>query len=88
MFFTHTSYRIIIKTNLDLTTASSLTIEYRGPDGVTGNWTAKADLKSAFYDTTTSSITEPGLYKFQLVAVINGNTRRGDIVQESFATPL
>jgi hypothetical protein len=87
-YFINTPYRLIIKTNFTLTDATSLVIEYRGPGSVTGNWTAKPDVTDAYFDIGSSTVTKAGTYKLQIVAEVDGVTRRSGIVQAVFATPL
>lgn len=68
--------------------ASSLLIEYRGPNNITGNWTAIADVTDAYYDLSDAIITTAGKYQLQVVAVINTLTRRSAVVSATFSTPL
>lgn len=87
MYFVDTAYRIKIKTNIDLTTASSVVIEYSGPFYTSGEWAATVTGKSAYKDVVIDP-ERPGIYRMQLVAVIDGDTRRTDIFSVTFERNL
>jgi len=99
MPFVNTPYRFEIKVSgshadpaPDLTTASSLEIEFEGPQS--GSWSAVAIYNPAnkqstvLYEIGAATITVAGNYEFQVVAVINGIIRRSDIMQKRFLDTL
>ena len=88
MYFILTAYRLKLTTNLDLSGATSLTIKYSGPFYTSGEWTATADGKTAYYDISDTLIDRTGIYKMQLVAVIDGQTKRTNIISATFEKPL
>lgn len=85
MYFINTDYTLRIKTNLNLSAATELVINYTGPFKDPGQWSATADGKDAVYDLT---VTRPGIYKMQLVAVIGGLTRRTGYISATFERPI
>lgn len=77
MYFILTKYRLIVRTNIDLSTASSLKILTDDPYYEnTHEWTAMASGKNAYFDISETEIERRGTYKMQLIAVIDGVTRR------------
>lgn len=88
MHFINTAYRLKINTNLDLSGATSLIIKYTGPFYTSGEWVATADGKIAYFDITDLTIDRTGIYKMQLVAVIDGQTKRTGFISATFEKPL
>lgn len=88
MYFTNTAYRLRIDSNLNLAAATSLVINFTAPYDTPGQWTATPEGKTAYYDIPDTLIDRKGLYKMQLVAVIDGNTRRSNVIGITFETPL
>lgn len=79
MYWILTPYRLIVRTNIDLSTASSLTILTDDPIYENQHsWTATADGKNAYFDISETEIERKGTYKMQLIAVIDGVTRRSN----------
>lgn len=85
MPFINTPYKLTIKTNLDLTTATSIIIFHDDP--VYNNhsqWTGTADKKNVVFNIDENDIPRKGTYTFQVEAVIGGLTRRTGFGQVTF----
>lgn len=76
MFYILTPYKLTLRTNLDLSTATSLIIKYIAPYRQTGQWTAAAEGNNATFDIGSSTIDKHGSYKVRVEAVIDGLLRR------------
>lgn len=100
-YFINTPYRLTINVKgsqsnpaPNLSTASSVTIEYEGPGNISGSWPAVAvynpagKVSTVLYEIGASTITQVGTYKFQVVAVINSVTRRSGIGEAKFIETL
>lgn len=84
MFFILTPYRLVLKTNLLLSTATSLVIKYTGPYYESGEWLATADGKDAVFNISETLIDRRGTYKFHLEAEIAGEPKRSSFVSVTF----
>lgn len=88
MYFTDTEYNLVLSTNRDLTTASSLSLAYSNNKRQSGTWTPTANGQTATFQITDSMIPTPSIYKVQLVAVISGITYRSNFMQITFDAHL
>lgn len=88
MFFILTPYRLVLKTNLVLTTATSIVIKYKGPYYESGQWTATAELKDAVFEISDTLIDRKGTYKMQVIAVIDGEIKRSTFTSVYFGKSL
>lgn len=90
MYFILTPYKLVVKTNIDLTTATSLTIVredpfYNNPQ----QWTATANGKNAEFDIDENEIPRRGTYKMQLIADFSGTIRRSaNFFSVTFEIPI
>ena len=90
MYFILTPYKLVVKTNIVLTAATELTIVREDPfyDNPQ-QWTATANGKNAEFDISETEISRRGTYKMQLVAVIDGLTRRSsNFFSVTFEIPI
>lgn len=77
MYFILTQYRLTVRTNIDLSMATELKIIHDDPYYENNNeWIATADGKNAYFDISDTEIARRGKYNMQLIAVIDGVTRR------------
>lgn len=83
------SLRIDLDTGVDLSTASSVLIKYRKPDGITGSWTATASTTKARYDvTSTSTFDVAGIWTvWAFVTFQDGRVAAGTPAQFIVRTP-
>ena len=69
---------IYLDTNVDLTTATSMEILYKKPDGTTGEWDGSADDTTKIkYDVQDGDLDQAGQWYFQAKFILNGETAYG-----------
>lgn len=83
-YFINTPYRLVVRTNIDLSAATDLVIQYRTPYGRNGEWVANAEGNNAVFNIGSSNITQRGTYKMQVEAVIDGSVRRSSFASLTF----
>lgn len=88
MFFILTPYRLTVKSNLTLTSATSLVINYKGPYKEDGTWAPTADGQNAVFEISDTLIDRRGTYKCQLEAIIGGVLKRSSFFNITFERPL
>lgn len=88
MYFILTPYRLVLKTNLTLSAATSIVIKYKGPYYESGEWVATAEGKNAIFEISDTLIDRKGGYKLQVVAEIAGEIKRSTFATAYFAKPL
>ena len=88
MFFILTPYTLTVQTNLDLSTATSLVINYRGSYREAGSWIPTASGNNAVLNISDTLIDRRGTYRIQLEATIGGLLRRSSFASITFEKPL
>lgn len=88
MYFTETPYQLTIITNLDLTAATSLRLLYTTSNRESGEWAPTASGLNALYQIKATDVMKRAVYKFQLIAVIGGVTKRSNYMQLTFESHL
>lgn len=87
--FTNTGIiTISIDTGISLIGATVTKIKYQKPDGTKGEWTATVSGTSLQYDADNDDIDQAGTWQFQSYVEIGGQIGRGEIVSQTFLTPL
>lgn len=79
---------ISLDTGRDLSSAVVTKIKYIKPNGIGGEWAASVSGTSLTYDVSNTDIDVPGTWQFQAYVEIDGEIGRGEIVTQTFQTPL
>lgn len=83
-FFINTPYRLVIRTNIDLSSATSITVKYNGPYYEAGEWPATAEVKNAIVNINDTLIDRRGTYKIQVITEIDGDINRSSFASINF----
>ena len=78
IYQSQTYEEIELETGIDLSTATSLAIAFKKPDGTTGSWPASENGTKATVEVdATGQLDQSGVWVFQVVAVIAGKVAYG-----------
>lgn len=80
--------QLSLDTGISLTSAVNPKILYVKPDGTKGEWVATISGTSVQYNLSNTDINVAGTWQFQAYVEIGGKIGRGEIVTQTFQTPL
>lgn len=81
IFKDQSAFDIILDTTQDLSSATSVAIEYEKPSGAEGTWTGSVSGTTIVYTVQVGDIDEVGLWRLQAKAVFTLRVSYGRVVE-------